>query len=546
MWRKCALEFHQRRRRTFSWCSQPLPVPLPLWGWGTVPPGDLLHRCLRRFVVIGIFLLLILPGCESDNSLPSKIVVGSKRFTESNILAETLRLIAVEHGIKADLKRNMGSRIVFDALANGSIDAYVEYTGTLKRELLADRNVSSDAQLANVLREYDITMSQPLGFNNTYVLGIRRDLADEKNIKKISDLVAHPALRIGFSSEFMNREDGWPALRARYELPHTDVRGMEHDLAYRAIASQALDVIDLYSTDAKIDQYDLFRLEDDYQHFPQYRAVILYRNELEETQPELVQAWKQLEGALDEAAMTTLNAQTDIDGLRPGKVASEYLRQAFDIDIAFTDIQLSTRLWRTTRQHLLLVGQSMLGAIIIGLAFGILAAKSNPLTSQTILAAVSIVQTIPAIALLVFMIPVFKTIGAAPAIAALILYSLLPIVRNTHAGLHSIAGGLRESAEALGLPAGARMRLVELPLAARSILTGVKTATVINIGTATLGGFIGAGGYGEPILTGINRASTETILEGAIPAALMALAAQGLFELADRLFISKGLRLARS
>ncbi len=521
-------------------------VPLPFQGWGTTAPVRSARNISRAFLHFTAAFVLLLSGCDHNQPSESSIVVGSKRFTESNILAETLRLIAVDRGIEAEHKRNMGSRIVFDALSNGSVDAYVEYTGTLKRELLADRNVSSDEQLAAALRDDGISMSKPLGFDNTYVLGIRRDLAKRKNIKTISDLIAHPELRIGFSSEFMNREDGWPALRARYQLPHEDVRGMEHDLAYRAIESEALDVIDLYSTDAKIEQYDLVRLEDDYHHFPQYRAVILYRSELDETQPQLVKAWKQLEGALDEEAMTALNAKADIDGLRPGKVASEYLQQAFDIDVKFTDITLSTRLWTTTRQHLLLVGQSMFGAIIIGLAFGILAAKSNPLISQTILGAVSIVQTIPAIALLVFMIPVFQTIGAVPAIAALFLYSLLPIVRNTHSGLHSIAGGLRESAEALGLPAGARMWLVELPLAARSILTGIKTATVINIGTATLGGFIGAGGYGEPILTGINRASTETILEGAIPAALMALAAQGIFELADRLFISKGLRLARS
>ncbi len=520
-------------------------VPLPLWGWGTTAPASSTRNISHAFFPITVAFVFLLTGCDNQPS-ESNIVVGSKRFTESNILAETLRLIAIERGLEADHKRNMGSRIVFDALSNGSIDAYVEYTGTLKRELLADRKISTNKQLIDVLSEFDISMSEPLGFDNTYVLGIRRDLAKRKEIKKISDLIAHPELRIGFSSEFMNREDGWPALRARYQLPHEDVRGMEHDLAYRAIESEALDVIDLYSTDAKIEQYDLVRLEDDYRHFPQYRAVILYRSKLDDTQHELVQAWKQLEGALDENAMTALNAKADIEGLRPGKVASEYLQQAFDIDVEFADIKLGTRLWTTTRQHLLLVGQSMFGAIVIGLALGILTAKSKPLVSQTILGTVSIVQTIPAIALLVFMIPVFQTIGALPAIAALFLYSLLPIVRNTHAGLHSIAGGLRESAEALGLPAGARMRLVELPLAARSILTGIKTATVINIGTATLGGFIGAGGYGEPILTGINRASTETILEGAIPAALMALAAQGLFELADRLFISKGLRLARS
>jgi osmoprotectant transport system permease protein len=132
------------------------------------------------------------------------------------------------------------------------------------------------------------------------------------------------------------------------------------------------------------------------------------------------------------------------------------------------------------------------------------------------------IQTIPALALLVFMIPWFG-IGAWPAIAALFLYSLLPIVRNTHLGLRAIPGDVRESAIVLGLPAAARLRLVELPLAAPSMLAGVKTAAVINIGTATLGALIGAGGYGEPILTGIRLDDMELILEGAVPAALLAL-----------------------
>jgi osmoprotectant transport system permease protein len=131
------------------------------------------------------------------------------------------------------------------------------------------------------------------------------------------------------------------------------------------------------------------------------------------------------------------------------------------------------------------------------------------------------------------------------SIVALFLYSLLPIVRSTHAGLVGIAPELRDSAKALGLSAAARLGLVELPLASPSILAGIKTSAIINVGTATLGALIGAGGYGQPILTGIRLDDMRLILEGAVPAALMALAAQAVFELAERFLIPAGLRLGR-
>jgi len=172
---------------------------------------------------------------------------------------------------------------------------------------------------------------------------------------------------------------------------------------------------------------------------------------------------------------------------------------------------------------------------------GILSAASRH-AGQAILGVVSVIQTIPSLALLVFMIPILG-IGEAPAIVALFFYSLLPIVRNTYTGLHDISTPLRESAEALGLSPFLRLKLIYLPLASRTIMAGVKTSVVINIGTATLGALIGAGGFGQPILTGIRLDDLGLILEGAVPAALMALLAQGLFELADRWLVPKGLRL---
>jgi osmoprotectant transport system permease protein len=154
------------------------------------------------------------------------------------------------------------------------------------------------------------------------------------------------------------------------------------------------------------------------------------------------------------------------------------------------------------------------------------------------------VQTIPSLALLALLVPLpFFGISARTAIAALFLYSLLPIVRNTASGLQDIPRSLRESAIALGLTPSARLWQIYLPMASRSILSGIKTSAVINVGTATLAALIGAGGLGEPILSGLNLNDHVTILEGAIPAALLALLVQSLFDLFDRVLIPKGLRL---
>jgi osmoprotectant transport system permease protein len=180
-------------------------------------------------------------------------------------------------------------------------------------------------------------------------------------------------------------------------------------------------------------------------------------------------------------------------------------------------------------------------ALLVAIPLGIFAAKFRAI-GQVVLAVAGLIQTIPTLALLVFMIPLFG-IGSKPAIFALFLYSLLPIVRNTYAGLGDIPPAIRESAAALGLPPGARLRRVELPMASRAILAGIKTSAVINVGTATLGALIGAGGYGQPILTGIRLDNISLILQGAVPAAVLALVVQGLFELLERVLVPKGLRL---
>jgi osmoprotectant transport system permease protein len=269
--------------------------------------------------------------------------------------------------------------------------------------------------------------------------------------------------------------------------------------------------------------------------------VFLYRADLEERAPAAVAALLKLEGKISEADMVEMNARVDLDKESESRVAADFLTKHVGVQAEGRDEGLARRLLRATRQHLLLVSVSLLAAIVVAVPLGILAAR-RPTIGQPILAVTGIIQTIPSIALLTFLIPLLHT-GAMPAIAALFLYSLLPIVRNTHAGLHEISLSIRESAEALGLPSGARLRVIELPIAARTILAGIKTAAVINVGTATLGGFIGAGGYGQVIFTGLYKADNALILQGAIPTAVLALLVQGLFELAERWLVPKGLRL---
>jgi len=473
------------------------------------------------------------------------IHVASKAFTESVILGEIVTELERDAGFEAEHRVGLGgSRLVWDALVSGAVDVYPEYTGTLTDEILgaAGQGAPRDrASLERAVAARGVGMTAPLGFNNTYAIGMTAARAHALGIASVSDLRAHADLRFGFSNEFMSRRDGWPAVRARYGLPQARVQGLDHDLAYRALTSGAIDATDLYTTDAEIKRYGLVALVDDQRFFERYDAVVLYRLDLAtRVGPGAVAALRRLEGRLDAPTMASLNARAKLDRVPQADVAADYLRDAFGVTAARRGPGAVRTIMERVVEHLELVAVSLLAAILIAIPLGVFAARRRRV-GQVVLAAVGIVQTLPTLALLVFMIPLFG-IGAVPAMVALFLYSLLPIVRNTHAGLTGIPSALLESARALGLPDGARLRLVELPLASPLILAGIKSAAVINVGTATLGALIGAGGLGQPIFTGIRLDDVGLILQGAIPASLLALAAQGVFELVERLVVPRGLR----
>ena len=467
-------------------------------------------------------------------ALLAVVQIGSKAFTESVIVAEMAAQLARSAGIEAVHRRELGgSRILWDALLRGEIDAYPEYTGTIAQELLPGQG-----DLRDRVAGKGVVMSRSLGFSDSYAIGMQRAAAERLGIRTLEDLARHPRLRLGFSNEFMDRKDGWPALRAAYRLPQRDVRGLEHDLALRALAGGAIDATDLYTTDAEIAAYDLVVLEDVRRFFPDYEAVLLWRKDLPAG---AAAALRRLEGRVSAREMIEMNARVKFRHDPEAVVAADFLAGALGVRGAAQIEGRARRIAARTVEHLELVAISLAAALIVAVPLGI-AASRKPRAGQVLLGAVGLVQTIPSLALLVFMIPLLG-IGARPAIAALFFYSLLPIVRNTAAGLSGIPPEIRDSAEALGLPRLARLRLIELPLASPAILAGVQTAAVIDVGTATLGALIGAGGYGQPILTGIRLADLGLILEGAVPAALLALLAQALFELLGRAVVPRGLRL---
>lgn len=478
------------------------------------------------WVGLGLWLLAVTASSEAVAQGDSdRVTIGSKQFTENVILGHMASLLLEDAGLTARHRAELGgSRFLWEALRRGDIDLYPEYTGTLIEEILIGDEATPET-LADVLATYDLRMTAPLGFNNTYALGMRPAQAEALGIDTISDLRDHPSLALAFSNEFMERGDGWPALQQAYGLPHQDVRGVDHDISYQGLRSGAADVIDLYSTDAEIDAYNLRVLRDDRDFFTEYRAVFVYRADLQERAPEAPAALEQLEGALSEARMMRLNRRSKIDGVHEAQVAASFLEE----DLGLTGMAsvgtagLTTRVWQRTVEHGLLVLLSLLVAVLAALPLGVLAAKRRALGTGVLLL-IGLTYTTPSLALLALMVPPLG-LGFVPAAVALFIYSLLPIVWNTYTGLRDIPAPLVESAEALGLSATARLRLVELPLALPSIMAGVKVAAVINIGTATLGALIGAGGYGQPILTGIRRADISLILEGTVPAAVMTVGA---------------------
>lgn len=469
--------------------------------------------------------------------------IGSKRFTESYILAQVLAQTAAPHTpTPPSVLQGLGNTaIVYEALRSGSIDLYPEYVGTISQEILKGDAAMTTAAMNAALAPLGLGVAVPLGFNDGYALAMREDTAQRLGINSLSDLVKHPELQLGLSNEFIGRADGWRGLAQRYGAPQVPV-ALDHGLAYDAIAQKQVDVIDIYTTDAKIGHLGLRVLKDDKAYFPRYDAVLLYRLDVPTRFPQAWAALQKLGGSIDENAMIAMNARAELQGVAFDVIARDHLISktgGTPAATAGTGADPSQRgfwaklfgpdLARLTRQHLALTFISVGLAALIGIPLAVWVFP-HPRLRALVLGATGLMQTVPSLALLAMLISLMGVIGTLPALIALALYALLPIMRNTVAGLNEVSPGLRLAGQALGMSSSQRMRHIELPLALPTIVAGVRTATAIAIGTATIAAFIGAGGYGERIVTGLALNDGQLLLAGALPATLLALLSEALFE----------------
>ena len=487
-----------------------------------------------RFAV----LTALLAGTVSARApAPAPVVVASKPFGESYILAEMFAQLLEARGVRVDRRPGFGAtELAFRALRSGAIDVYPEYTGTGLLVLLGEppRGSAGDvyARVAEQFpRRFGTRWLPPLGFENTYAIAVRKGTADSLRLHTLSDLArAAPGLRAGLTPDFIGRADGLPGLSRAYGMRFRDVRALLPAVKYRALDAGDIDVVDGYATDGLIERYDFRVLVDDRRFFPPYEAAALITGRLATENPAAVAALTELSGRIDVARMRRLNRRVEVERVPIPQVASEALRELSLIGGMATARTESSRAGffgylratRATLRHLLLVSASLAFAVLIGLPLGLVLERRTG-GAESVIRGVGVIQTLPGIALLAFMIPLFG-IGVLPALLALVLYSLYPIVRNTFTGVRDADPSAVDAARALGMTDAQILRQVRLPLAAPVIMAGIRTAAVIDVGTATLAAFIGAGGLGEPIVSGLALSDTRMILSGAIPAALLALA----------------------
>jgi len=504
----------------------------------------LLKKSHRLFAWLPFFCGML---CASQQAAAGDVLrIGSKRFTESYILGEILTEVAAPHAA-VEYKPGLGNTaIVFEALRAGAIDIYPEYMGTIEREILKHEQPVSAETAQRELAAMGLGVAIKFGFNNTYALAMRAADSQRLAVRRIADLAAHPELKFGLSHEFIGRADGWTGLAHRYGL-RQQAQGLDHGIAYEALRKAQIDVIDIYSTDARIRQLGLRVLDDNAGYFPRYDAVVLYRLDIAQRFPAAWRAMRGLEGRIDENRMTAMNAAAELENKNFSDIARSYLQlqgqlvsgsEAPTARKNFWNSLFGADLGRLTRQHVFLVACSVLLAMGIGIPLGVAAAYFQRLR-YPLMTIVGVIQTIPSLALLAILIPALGQIGAAPALIALFLYALLPIVSNSCTGVEQVPAGLRMAATALGMRAKDRIMHIELPLALPVILAGVRTAAVISVGTATIAAFIGAGGYGERIAVGLALNDYNMLLAGAIPAAVLAILTQGLFEVLEYLLFSR-------
>lgn len=510
------------------------------------------------------------------------VVVGSKPFGESFFLAELFAQLLESRGIAAERRLGLGAtEIAFGALRTNAIDVYPEYTGTGLLAILHDSlndamRADPRATFAHVSRassgRYGVRWLPPLGFRNGYAIAVRKETAAHLSLRTLSDLArAGSRITAGFTSDFIGRPDGLAGLSRAYGLKLREVRPLAPAVKYAALAERAVDVIDGYSTDGLLSKYDLVTLDDDRHFFPPYEAAAIVSPRVASGRPDVIAALSLLSGRLDEQRMRAYNRRIEVDHEAIPAVAAAALR---DLGLTATGDSTSANganrraedrstpgadaapahagsasavgrpgilsyLWsrrtetlRLAARHLELVLAALVAAVLVAVPLGLLLERARR-SAEWVVGALGVVQTIPSIALLAFMIPLLG-VGVKPALVALWLYALYPVARNTYSGVRDADPDAVDACEAMGATVWQRLAWVRLPLAAPVILAGVRTAAVITVGAATLAAFIGAGGLGDPIVTGLALADSRLVLSGAIPAALLALLVDGMLALVER------------
>ena len=517
-------------------------------------------------LLLCLALLLSPATAAAQEVAPRPVVVASKPFAESFLLAEMFAQLLEARGLPTERRLGLGAtEIAFGALRAGAIDVYPEYTGTGLLAILGEEPRSDPREVFRYVQQefqerWGVRWLPPLGFQNTYAIAVRPATAERFELRTLSDLARRAAeLTAGFTPDFIGREDGLPGLQRVYGIEPGDIRSLVQAVKYEALAAGEVDVIDGYSTDGAIARYGLEVLEDDRSFFPPYEAAALVSERLQEGVPEAIAALSELSGMLDEERMREWNERVEVGGEAVPIVARGALRELGLVDGGAgappsdraeieeeKESSLPAYLWGRrasllglTLRHLLLVGVSLLAATLLAVPGGLALERVRAGGAEAAIRGTGLLQTIPSIALLAFMIPLFG-IGVFPAIIALFVYSLYPIVRNTYTGVRDASPDAVGAARALGMTPGQILRYVRLPLAAPTIMAGIRTAAVINVGTATLAAFIGAGGLGDPIVAGLALSDTRMILSGAIPAALLALATDALLGACERLVTPTG------
>ena len=503
----------------------------------------LLVRITPRALLAACLVLSL--GATAVAQQSSVVRVGCKNFTEQEILGELVAQLIEQHtDLTVERRFGLGGTdICHAALVAGELDIYVEYTGTallnVLREGVINDSDSAFRIVASMYRDqFDLEWLPPIGFNNTYAIAVRGDQADANGWTSISDLAgAAKELEAGFTSEFMERPDGYPGLRRVYDIEFGRAIDLDPGLMYRALADGEVDLICAFATDGRIDEYDLRVLGDDRRFFPPYDAAPVVRGDLLRENPEVRDAMIGLTRTLSDEEMRQLNFAVDVLRREPRDVARRWLDgRAIDAADSNDDrhevatdrhglvglfASRRVEVLQKTGEHLLLTLMGVLIAMGLGVPTGIMIHRVAPARGP-VLALTEVVQTIPSLAMLAFLFAIYGLLGATPAVTALVLYALLPIVLNTFTGLREVPPEVLEAADGVGMSSRQRLRLVELPLAAPVMIAGIRTATVLTVGIATLCTYIGAGGLGDFIARGLSRNDPRLTLLGAVPAAIMA------------------------